>query len=169
MVKESMNEDVSADGVELNLEAEAVPSQEEILKDQLLRLAADFENFRKRSRKEQEDIRKFGIERFILDILPVVDNMDRALAHAGDKSDPLVDGIRMIVKQFRDTFLRHGIREVESLGTQFNPELHEALGQQPSADHPAGTILQELEKGYTIHERLLRPARVIVSLAPSDN
>ncbi len=139
------------------------------LQDQLLRLAADFDNYRKRTRREMEDARKFGIESLLRDVLPVLDNFERALAAAEeDDSHPLVSGIRMVMKQFRDVLDHYGVRGFDSLGEVFDPEKHEALSQMPSAEHEAGTILNEHERGYMIHERLLRPARVVVAMPPPE-
>ena len=137
------------------------------LNDQLLRLAADFENFRKRARREQEDLRKFGVENAVRAMLPVVDNLERALFHA-KKDDPVAQGVRMVAKQFQDVLGNFGVLGFDSVGQPFNPELHEAMGQQPAGDAEAGTVLEELERGYRIHDRLLRPAKVIVAAAHED-
>lgn len=137
------------------------------LQDQLLRLAADFDNYRKRTRRELDDARKFGIEGLLRDILPVLDNFERALAATEeDDSHPLVAGIRMVMKQFRDVLQHYGVTGFDSLGEIFDPERHEALSQMPSAEHEAGTILNEHERGYMIHDRLLRAARVVVAMPP---
>ena len=137
------------------------------LNDQLLRLAADFENYRKRARREQDDLRKYGVENAVRAMLPVVDNLERALFHA-KTDDPLVQGVRMVAKQFQDVLAGFGVVGFDSVGNPFNPEQHEAMGQQPAGDAEAGTVLEELEKGYKIHDRLLRPAKVIVAAAHED-
>jgi molecular chaperone GrpE len=134
------------------------------LKDQLLRLAADFDNFRKRARKEQDEMRRYGIETLLQDVIPVLDNLERALSHSeGDKS-PVLQGVRMVQKQLADTLNRYGVQTFATVGKPFDPEKHEAVSQQPSTEKP-GTVLQELQRGYMLHERLLRPARVVVASA----
>ena len=136
------------------------------LKDQLMRLAADFENFKKRTRREKEDIRKFANEGLLKDILPPLDNLNRALAHVEDRGNPLVQGIEMVAKQFIDILGGYGVTPVDSKGQAFDPAVHDAMGQTPSEEYEPGCIADEFEKGYMIHGRLLRPAKVIVATAP---
>ena len=138
------------------------------IKDQLLRLAADFENFRKRARKEKIEQQKFAAEGVLREMLPILDNLERALAHA-QSEDPIVQGVAMVVKQFADALSAQGVRAFESAGQPFNPELHEAMGQAPAGEAPPGSVLQQLEKGYMIHDRLLRPAKVLVAAAQTDS
>jgi molecular chaperone GrpE len=134
----------------------------EAAREQLLRMAADFDNYRKRTRRDQEDVKRFAIEGFARDLLPVVDNLERALAHAsGD--DPVVQGVRMVFKQLTDALQGHGVKSFSSAGQAFDPERHEAVAKQPSDAHPPGTILEEMQRGYVLHDRLLRPARVLVA------
>jgi molecular chaperone GrpE len=151
----------AADGSEL-----VAKKDEEIagLKDQLLRLAADFDNFRKRVRKEQEEVRKYGNETLLQDVLPVLDNLERALAHADNDKSPVLQGVRMVAKQLVDALGRYGVQTFATVGKAFDPEKHEAVSQQPSEEKP-GTIVSELQKGYVLHDRLLRPARVVVAIA----
>lgn len=138
------------------------------LNDQLLRLAADFENYRKRARREQEELRKYGIEQVVRVMLPVLDNLQRAKEHA-DKSDPIVQGVEMVTKQFIDALATYGVRPFDSLGQAFDPGCHEAVGQVPTGEVPAGAVFQEMEKGYTLHDRLLRPAKVLVAVEPQES
>ena len=146
-------------------EAPSEPSSAEF-KDQLVRLAADFENFKKRTRREKEDIRKFANETLLKDILPALDNLNRALAHVEDRANPLVQGIEMVAKQFIDILGGYGVTPVDSKGKPFDPAIHDAMGQTPSEECEPGCIADEFEKGYMIHGRLLRPAKVIVATAP---
>lgn len=134
------------------------------LNEQLLRLAADFENFRKRSRREQEELRKYGVEHVVRALLPILDNLERALQHAGAE-DPILEGVQMVAKQFVDVMATYGVRGFDSLGEQFDPEKHEAMGHLPAGDAETGTVLEQLEKGYTLHDRLLRPAKVMIAAA----
>lgn len=144
--------------------------------DRLLRLAADFDNYRKRSRRELDEARRFGIENLLRDLLPVVDNLLRAIAAETDavadadeaSKNPLLEGIRMVHKQFSDVLDQHGVRGFDSVGTVFDPELHEALSQAPSDEHEPGSVIAEHERGYMIHDRLLRPARVVVAMPQAE-
>lgn len=135
-----------------------------------LYLYAEFENFRKRADRERLDFLKFGHESFLRDLLQVVDNFERALMHAKsqpvDKGSPMatiVQGVEMIQYQLNEILRSQGLTEVKSLGENFNPSFHEAVSEELSADKDAGTILQEHTKGYLLHGRLLRPARVVVA------
>lgn len=138
------------------------------LRDQLLRTAADFDNFRKRARREQEDATRRGRESAIKDLLPVFDNLERAAAHAEPGADPkaVSDGLRMVTKQFVDTLDRMGIKRVVTVGQPFDPARHEAIQHLESKEHPAGTVVAEVQGGYSIGDFLVRPAMVVVSKGP---
>jgi len=132
-------------------------------KNKYLYLYAEFDNYKKRAVKERSDLMKFGWENIARDILGVVDNLDRAI----EFMPPSVDtnfkaGIEMTASQFRTTLEKQGVAVISSDGVVFNPELHEAMGQEPS-DAPSGTITKTLVKGYTLNGRLLRPAKVVLS------
>ncbi len=149
---------------------QAAPTPAEELasvKDQLLRLAADFDNYRKRARREKEEFQKIATERLLRDILPVGDNLDRALSHA-PANDPVATGVRMVSKQLLDVLASYGVRPFDSLGKAFDPEQHEALSQAPAGDAQPGSVLEEIERGYMLHDRLLRPAKVVVAVAPES-
>jgi molecular chaperone GrpE len=135
------------------------------LRDQLLRTAADFDNFRKRARREQEDATRRGRETTIKDLLPIFDNLERATAHAESGADTkaVSDGLRMVTKQFVDTLDRMGIKRVATVGQPFDPSRHEAIQHLESKEHPAGTIVAEVQAGYLIGDFLVRPAMVVVS------
>ncbi len=131
-------------------------------------LYADFENFKKRAIKERQDAMKFGWENVAGELLQVLDNLDRALQYAKPDTDPnLMSGLKMVAQQFITTLGKQGVAEIPSIDHPFNPDLHEAVGQLPS-DKPAGTIIQEHQKGYTLHGRLLRASRVMLSSGPVD-
>jgi molecular chaperone GrpE len=134
--------------------------------ERLLRAAADLDNFRKRSRKEQEDARLKAREDLLKETLPGIDNLERALA-AAKGSDPIVDGVRMVLKQFHTALERFDVKAFEAVGQPFDPTRHEAIAQVESADHPPGTVVTELQRGYTNGPRLLRPAMVTVAKAPA--
>lgn len=135
-------------------------------KNRYLYLYAEFENYKKRAQKERSDLLKFGWENVARDLILVLDNLDRALAHIPPSADKnFVDGLQMIHAQFRSTLERQGVQPITAVGQAFDHNLHEALAKEPS---PAlqGTISKEETKGYTLHGRLLRPARVVVSAGP---
>ena len=135
--------------------------------DRLLRLAAEFDNFKKRATKEREDAQKFGIERLLKDFLPVADNLERALDHAEEHDlRQVIEGVKLVQKLLETTLVRHGVTGFSALGQPFDPNLHEALMQQES-DAPAGTVVSEMSRGYKLNERLVRPAAVVVARARS--
>lgn len=140
------------------------------LKDQLLRLAADFDNFRKRSRREIADAERMAREDLLRDLLPVFDNLERASSHVTAATDvkSMVDGIQMVGKQFIDTLGRIGIERVATVGIAFDPSLHEAIQHMETAEYAPGCIAAEVQAGYRFGERLIRPAMVVVAKAPSQ-
>lgn len=135
------------------------------LKDQLLRLAADFDNFRKRSRREILDAERMAREDLLRELLPVFDNLERASQHASAATDvqSLIDGITMVNRQFVDTLSRLGVQRIESVGCAFDPAIHEAVQQMETADQPPGSVCAEVLAGYRFGERLIRPAMVVVA------
>jgi molecular chaperone GrpE len=128
------------------------------------------ENFRRRTYREQEDARKFEALRLLRDILPGLDGLNRAILSAEQTGDlpNMLNGIRMVANQFRDILKSHAAEPIDALGKPFDPNLHEALTQIPSKDHEPMTVLQVVEMGYRLHDRVVRPARVIVSSAPPE-
>ena len=141
------------------------------LKDRVLRIAAEMDNTRKRLERERTDAVAYANENIIREMLPIVDNLERALQHgeteANNKS--LLEGVAITLKGFKDTLARFGCASFEATGKAFDPNLHEAVMQQEAREHPDNTVIQELQKGYTLHERLLRPAMVVVSKLPKES
>lgn len=137
------------------------------LQDRILRLAAENENTRKRLEREKMDGINFANESLIRELLPVIDNLERALQHGEEDTNckGLLDGVRMTLKSFADALDKFGCTSFESVGKVFDPNYHEAVMQQESPESPEKTVLQELQKGYTLRDRLVRPAMVIVSKA----
>ena len=135
------------------------------VRDQLLRTAADYDNFRKRTRREVDDAQKRGREDLLRELLPVFDNLERAVVHAGQASDAkaVADGVGMVLKQFVDTLGRVGITRLTVVGTPFDPTQHEAIQQIETDEHPPGTVIAEVQPGYLLGERLLRAAMVVVA------
>jgi molecular chaperone GrpE len=133
-----------------------------------LYLYADFDNFRKRSVKDRSDSIKFGWESLARELLQTVDNLERAIIHAPASSDKvLLEGLHMVLKHLKSSLQKQGVQVIESLNKEFDPNLHEAIGQEPS-EAPAGNIIKEHTRGYTLHGRLLRPARVVLSSGLTD-
>lgn len=134
------------------------------------RSRADFENYQKRVARDLQIERKYALQPLLGDLLPVLDNLDRALEAAGGDFDGpargLLEGIRMVRKQWLDALQKHGVEALNPEGQSFDPNLHEAIMQQPSDEHPAMTVLKTLQIGYKLHDRVVRPAQVIVSLGP---
>lgn len=137
--------------------------------ERALRATADLENYKKRAQKEKDEVQKFGSERLLKDFLPVVDNLDRALEAAQKSTDfeILRTGVEMTRKLFDSAFGKHGVKGFSAAGQPFDPRLHEAMQQVESAAVPAGHVLYEAVRGYTLHERLMRPALVVVARAPA--
>ena len=131
--------------------------------DRLLRIAAEFDNYKKRAAKEREDAQKFGIERLLKDFLPVADNLERALDHAEEHDlRQVIEGVKLVQKLFEAALAKHGVVGFSALGQPFDPNLHEALMQQES-DAPPGTVVSEMSRGYKLNDRLVRPAAVVVA------
>ena len=139
------------------------------LKDQLLRTAADFDNFRKRARREVDDARQAGRDGMLKDLLPVFDNLERAAQHVTSATDveSVASGIELVMKQFRDTLGKHGIERIQSVGQPFDPSVHEAIQQLATSDFEPGSVAGEVQGGYRMGERLIRPAMVVVAKAPA--
>lgn len=126
-------------------------------------LYAEFENYKKRAFKERQETVKYALEPAASELLQVLDNLERALQHAKPDGDPsLLEGLKMVMSQFKATLEKQNIKEVATDQQPFNPEFHEAVGQKPS-ELPQGTIVETVQKGYTLHGRLIRPARVLIS------
>lgn len=141
------------------------------LKDQLLRMAADFDNFRKRSRREIEDASQNGRESLLKELLPVFDNLERATAHADASGDikAFASGLDMVVRQFQDTLKKLGVERVVSVGNPFDPNVHEAIQQIETADVQPGHVAAEIQGGYRNGDRLIRPALVVVAKAKASS
>ncbi|KPK17171.1 MAG: hypothetical protein AMJ62_02895 [Myxococcales bacterium SG8_38] len=169
-------EEQTATGTESEAEPEAEPSdlekaraERDRMRDQLLRIAADFDNFRKRSRKEIEEVRRRAIEDTLREVLPVVDNLERAVGAMAEASDvaAVAQGVQMVLRSFDDIASRLSLKRVPAVGEQFDPTCHDAMQQQETDQHAPGTIVAEVVPGYYLGDRLLRPAMVVVAKPPS--
>src|SRR5262245_61741068 len=137
--------------------------------DRYLRSAADLENLRKRQKRELEDAKFEAKNKVLKEMLPVVDNLERAIEHAGGggEKNPIVEGVQLVLRQFTTAFERLEVTAIDAMGQPFDPNLHEAISQQES-DQPAGTVVQVLQRGYKAGDRLLRPALVVVAKAKAQ-
>lgn len=137
------------------------------IREAMLRMQAEMDNREKRLEREMAKTRKFAIERLVSDLIPVLDSMDQALAAAGgDAAAAGAEGLELTRKQAIKVLTGHGLDVLDPVGEAFDPTWHEAIATQPSEDQPADTVLQVLQKGYRLNDRLVRPARVIVAKAP---
>lgn len=137
-------------------------------KDSVVRAAADVDNIRRRAAQDVEKAHKFALEKFANELLPVIDNLERAIEFSDKENEtlkPLLEGIDMTVKSFNDAVAKFGVEIVNPQGEQFNPDFHQAMSIQPSNDVSPNTVLAVMQKGYTLNGRLLRPAMVMVSKA----
>jgi molecular chaperone GrpE len=138
-------------------------------KQDMLRMQADMENLRKRLVREHEKSRRRTLERFMSDLLPVRDSLERGLEAAQDRAatvEALKEGKQLIMRMLSKVMDDHGLQTIDPRGEIFDPEKHEAMTMLPSADHDENTIIDVIEKGYQLHERLIRPAKVVVSRKP---
>lgn len=141
------------------------------LKEQLLRTLADFDNYRKRSRREIADAERAAREDQLRELLPVFDNLERASQHAAGSADvnSLAEGIQMVIRQFADALSRIGAERVVTVGQAFDPTVHEAIQHLETQEHPPGVIAAEVLAGYRMGDRLVRPALVVVAKPPADD
>jgi molecular chaperone GrpE len=143
----------------------ALVEERDRLKDQLLRTAADFDNYRKRSRRDVEDAQRRAQEETIRELLPVVDNLERALQATDQATDTgaVAEGVRMVLRGFEEVAQRLGLSRIEAMGQRFDPSLHDAVQQVETDEHAPGTIVAEVVPGYNLRDKLLRPALVVVA------
>jgi molecular chaperone GrpE len=157
----------------------AIPGPDELLAaakkevaanyDRYMRAVADLENFRKRTVREKDELRQFATANVVEDIIPILDNLGLGLAAAKQQTDvkAIVDGVTLVLEQFKTTLGRHGLKEVNPQGQSFDPHHHDCISHQPSADVPEEKVSQVVRLGYSLNGRLLRPASVVVSSGPA--
>ncbi len=146
---------------------DALAAERDALKDQLLRARAEFDNYRKRTARENEQMRARAAQDLIGDLLPVLDNLERAVAHADGASGGLAEGVEMVLRQLSDALGRHGVKAIEAVGEPFDPSVHEAVMRKASETHPADVVVEEFQRGYRLGTFVLRPSKVVVSGGPS--
>ena len=144
---------------------EALRQEKDALQDRLLRTAAEFDNYRKRMDRERADLAAYAAADVVLDLLPIVDNFERALQAPGGVDEAFRKGVELIHKQMFDLLRKRGVKPIEALGADFDPNFHQAVIHESSPDHREGEVIQELQRGYMLGDRLLRPAMVKVAKA----
>lgn len=147
------------------------PEEElQIFQDKYLRLAAEFENYKRRAQRDQNDSIRFGNESLLKNLLPIIDNLERAIQCAKDAgtSGPLLEGVELTHKQFLETVGKVGVRQVSTTGNSFDPAIHQAVTQVESENVEPNTVIEEFQKGYLLHDRILRPAMVSVAKEKSE-
>jgi molecular chaperone GrpE len=171
-LEQAMNEDDNIARIaQLEAALEVANGTIESQKDSVLRARADMENARRRAEQEIDKARKFALEKFAGELLPVMDNLERGMQVADTENEalkPIVEGIDLTLKSFVSAVQKFGVEVVDPQGEAFNPELHQAMSMQESAELAPNTVMAVMQKGYTLNGRLLRPAMVMVSRAASD-
>lgn len=165
---EAPEEERAAGNPSLQEQLETATRERDELRNKWLRTEAELDNYRKRVQREAEELRRYQALPLARELLPGLDNLQRALqaAETSKNVEDLVQGVSMVAKQFEDILARHAVEPIRAVGEPFDPNLHEALQQIPSAEHPPMTVVQELERGYTLAGRVVRPSKVIVSSGP---
>ena len=168
--EEARAEDGATDLERLTAELAAARAQLTEARDAQLRAYAEMENVRKRAQRDVEAAHRFAIERFALDLIEVRDTLELGIGSAGSTADAarFVEGMQATLRMVDKAFEKAGIAVIDPVGQPFNPELHEAMTTQPSAEHPPGQVVAAIQKGFTLNGRLLRAARVIVARAPDQ-
>jgi molecular chaperone GrpE len=147
----------------------ALKRERDSFRDQVLRARAEFANYQKRAKQQADADRAYAVGSLARDLLDSIDNLARAVdALRSNVSEGITSGLDMVQKQLLDTLAKHGVEPIGALGQPFDPNLHDAIVRQPSLDHPEGTVVAELGKGYKIRDRVLRPSKVAVAVTPSD-
>src|SRR5262245_60354822 len=154
-----------AEIVDLRKKLEAKELEAKSNYDRFLRQAAEFDNFKKRAARERDDTLRFANEALVKDLLPMVDNLERAIAHAsgGGNGKPLVEGVEMVLRGLLDVLSKHGLTQLSAAGQPVDPTKHEAMAQVESETHEPNAVVEEVHKGYMLRDRLLRPALVSVA------
>lgn len=153
------------------LEAQLLAAKQEAASnyDRYTRSVADLENFRKRTLREKDELRQYAVSGLMEDVVPILDNLGLGLAAAKQKTDvkSIVEGVSLVMDQFKTTLARHGLKEVNPAGQKFDPNFHECISHQPSSEIAEEHVIQVVRLGYTLNSRLIRPASVIVSSGPA--
>jgi molecular chaperone GrpE len=144
-------------------ELDRVAAERDEYLDALQRLKAEFDNYRRRQDRERQSIADGATRDLVRDLLPVMDNLERAVAALGDQGEGIVAGLEMVRGQLAGLLAGHGVEEIQAMGRDFDPTVHEAIAQVPSGEHAEGTVIEVVEKGYRHADHVLRPTRVVVA------
>ena len=158
-------------GSDMVIQLAALQAENNQLKDSALRAQAEMQNVRNRAEKDVEKARKYALEKFVNELLPVVDNLERALDAADEQSDSqqaVVEGVELTLKSLRDALKQFGVEPIDPESEPFDPQLHQAMSMVPNKDVEPNTVLNVFQKGYLLNGRLVRPAMVVVSSAPTE-
>lgn len=147
----------------LSAQVESLQTELQDAKDQMLRAAAEAQNVRRRAEADVEKAHKFALEKFAKELLPVVDSLEKATEALGEVEESQKEGVEMTLKLFQDVIGKFNIKQVDPMGETFDPQYHEAMSMVPNPDLPANSVMDVLQKGYTLNDRLLRPAMVVVT------
>ena len=163
--------DQPMDGMDLEQALAARTEEAKTSQDKYLRLAAEFENFKRLAQKQKQDYSQFANESLLKELLPIVDNLERALkcVQEGRTTDGLVQGVELTLKQFTETLARFGVKPIASLGVPFDPTCHQAVARQESKTAAENIVIEEYQKGYQLHDRILRAAMVVVAMAQASD
>jgi molecular chaperone GrpE len=145
---------------------EALRRERDELQDRVLRIAAEFDNYRKRVDRERRELSAFAAADVLRDLLPIVDNFERALEAAGAEHEPIIKGLELIRTQILEVLRRRGVTPIDAVGADFDPNIHEAVSHEASSAHREGEVIQQMPRGYMLGDRLLRPAMVKVAKRP---
>jgi molecular chaperone GrpE len=148
---------------------ERVSAERDQYLDALQRMKAEFDNYRKRSERERQATAAGAAREVVRGLLPVMDNLERAVAALGSQGEGIVAGLEMVRGQLAGVLTEHGVEEIAAHGEAFDPTVHEAIAQIPSSDHPEGTVIEVIQKGYRQSEHVLRPTRVVVAKPPAGS
>jgi molecular chaperone GrpE len=162
--------EADVDGGDLQAQVDALTEELAATKDQTIRAQAEVQNVRRRAEQDVEKAHKFGQEKLVNDLLPIIDNLERALDTMDAENEAfksVIEGVELTLKSFQDTLVRHNIEAVNPVGEPFDPQLHQAMSMVESPDAEPNTVINVFQKGYTLHGRLVRPAMVVVAKAPA--
>ena len=162
------SEEPESDELNPAKEIERLLAEVESLRDQALRAEAEMQNVRRRAERDVENAHKFGLERLVQQILPVVDSLEKALEAKTSEDDPVIEGVKLTFKLLQDLLTKESIQVVNPLGEPFDPNLHEAMSIVENPDMESNSVFAVVQKGYTLNERLVRPAMVMVTKMPDD-
>lgn len=164
--EEPVNEAAALEAQEEDTEVAKLRAEAEEHQQRFLRAQADFDNFRRRTLKEKEELAKYASMKLVTELVPVLDNFERALATAqqGAETESFTKGVEMIFRQFESVLQAEGVTAMNSVGQPFNPDFHQAIMQVESEEHEEGIVVEEVQKGYMLKDKVLRPAMVKVSM-----